>query len=195
MKFSNIFRRPLMPALMAAGVLLAGVGVPAISLAQNNSGFTFTWGEGPKGKEQLRYTLDYGTPGMMGDRYRFRMGVQNLAINRINITYPDYYDGTFDPKAIEIRVGAPQRAGFLNLRREYGRAIPLTQVNYDPKSRVIDLVPAEVIPAGEQVEIVLSNVRNPPVGGMYYFNARVESPGDVPLMRYVGTWIVSIHRP
>jgi hypothetical protein len=195
MNFSNIFRRPLVPVVMAAGVLLAGVGVPAISLAQNNSGFTFTWGEGPRGKEQLRYTLDYGTPGMMGDRYRFRLGVQNLAINRINITYPDYYDGTFDPKAIEVRVGAPTRAGFLSLRREYGRAIPLTQVNYDPKSRVLDLVPAEVIPAGEQVEIVLSNVRNPAVGGMYYFNARVESPGDVPLMRYVGTWIVSIYRP
>jgi hypothetical protein len=52
-----------------------------------------------------------------------------------------------------------------------------------------------VIPAGEQVEIVLSNVRNPPSGGMYYFNARVESPGDVPLMRYIGTWVVGIYRP
>jgi hypothetical protein len=194
MKLSNIFRRPLLPIAMAAGALVV-LGTPVISLAQSNPGFSFTWGEGPKGKEQLRYTLDYGTPGHSADRYRLRLGVQNLAINRINITYPDYYDGKFDPKAIEVRAGSPQRGGgFLSLKREIGRPIALSQVNYDPKSRVIDLVPAEVIPAGEQVEIVLSNVRNPMIGGMYYFNARVESPGDVPLMRYIGTWILSIAR-
>jgi hypothetical protein len=180
---------------MASLLVAGGIVLPAaISQAQSNPGLTFTWGQGPSGKEQLRYVLDYGTPGMSNDRYRLKLGTQNVAISRINITYPEYFDGTFNDKSIEVRVGAPQRGGFMNLRREYGKPVPLAQVVLDPKSRVIDIVPNTAIPAGEQVEIVLSNVRNPPIGGMYYFNARIESPGDVPLMRYVGTWILGIYR-
>ncbi|MFM6244668.1 MAG: DUF2808 domain-containing protein, partial [Dolichospermum sp.] len=41
--------------------------------------------------------------------------------------------------------------------------------------------------------LVLSNVQNPSFGGVYYFNCRVLSPGDVPLLRYIGTWIISIN--
>jgi hypothetical protein len=40
--------------------------------------------------------------------------------------------------------------------------------------------------------LVFSDVKNPPTGGMYYFNCEILSPGDVPLRRYVGTWILNI---
>jgi hypothetical protein len=42
--------------------------------------------------------------------------------------------------------------------------------------------------------VVLSDVQNPRSGGMYYFNAYINSPGDVPLRRYLGTWILSLFR-
>jgi hypothetical protein len=65
-------------------------------------------------------------------------------------------------------------------------------VNWNKENHVIQIELEEPIPAGNSIEIVLSNVKNPPFGGMYYFNAQVLTPGDVPLPRYVGTWILSI---
>lgn len=160
--------------------------------AQANQGFTFTWGEGPSGRQQLQYHLDNGTPGFMGDRYWLRLGQQKVAINRINITYPDYYNGIFDPKGIEVRIGGNSGNSFFQFRRDPGKKVELAEVSLDRDNRVIDIVPAEVIPAGTPVQVILNNVRNPNNGGMYFFNARIGSPGDIPLMRYVGTWILSI---
>ncbi len=188
-------RQRLWSALLLTGCLCA-VGLPVAVRAQTNPGFTFTWGDGPSGKQQLSYVLDYGTPGFNGDRYRLKLGPQKVAISGITISYPDYYDGTFDPKGIEVRVGAEgsKGGGLFNLKRDLGKPITLSEVSLDPDNRIITLTPSEVIPAGTPVQVVLSNVRNPPTGGMYYFNARISSPGDIPLMRYIGTWVVGIYR-
>lgn len=178
---------PFLPALAMMGGLL--VGLPMVSLAQSNSGFTFLWGDGPSRKQQLGYVLEHGTSGFPGDRYRLSVGVQNTAIDRISISYPDYYKGTFDPKAIEVRTGGKGRF-FDGLNR--GKAVPLAAATVDQENKLIDLTPVDPIPAGTRVEVVLSNVRNPDFGGTYFFNLRLGSPGDVPLLRYVGTWIISI---
>ncbi|WP_460193343.1 DUF2808 domain-containing protein [Thermosynechococcus sp. FA-CM-4201] len=180
-----------LPVLVLVGCSL-GLVTPALVRAQANQGFTFTWGEGPSGRQQLQYHLDNGTPGFMGDRYWLRLGQQKVAINRINITYPDYYNGIIDPKGIEVRVGGNSSNSFFQFRRNPGTRIELAEVSLDRDNRVIDIVPAEVIPAGTPVQVILNNVRNPNHGGMYYFNARIGSPGDIPLMRYIGTWILSI---
>jgi Protein of unknown function (DUF2808) len=188
-------QRRLWPALFLTGCLCA-VAAPIAVHAQTNPGFTFNWGSGPSGKQQLSYVLDYGTPGFNGDRYRLKLGPQKVAISSITITYPDYYDGTFDPKAIEVRVGAEgsKGGGFLNFKRDLGKPVTLSEASLDPDNRIITLTPSEVIPAGTPVQIVLSNVRNPATGGMYYFNARINSPGDIPLSRYIGTWVLGIYR-
>ena len=183
----------IVPLALAVGCL-ATVVAPMMVSAQLNSGFTFNWGDGPSGKQQLRYHLEYGTPGFMNDRYWLRLGRQNVAINRINITYPDYYDGFFAENGIQLRTGGTSSNSLFSLRRDPGEVVPVAELTLDRDNRVIDIIPAEPIPAGQEVQIVISNVRNPRFGGMYYFNARIGSPGDIPLMRYVGTWILSIAR-
>ncbi|MFM6139300.1 MAG: DUF2808 domain-containing protein, partial [Sphaerospermopsis kisseleviana] len=35
--------------------------------------------------------------------------------------------------------------------------------------------------------------QNPAFGGMFHFNCQVLSPGDVPMLRYLGTWLISIN--
>jgi hypothetical protein len=182
----------LLSVLAVSGCLLAGL--PAITTAQTNPGFTFNWGgEGPGRKQQLKYVLDYGTPNAY-DRYRLKLGRQDRAISRIAISYPDYYTGKFDPKAIEVRAGGESRGGFLGFGGNRGKKIDLAETTWDRESGEIEIKPAETIPAGTPVEIVLSNVRNPSSGGMYYFNAQIESPGDLPMMRYVGTWVIGIFK-
>ncbi|ABW28436.1 DUF2808 domain-containing protein [Acaryochloris marina] len=173
---------------LCAGSL--AVGVPLISEAQTNPGFSFVWGDGPSQKQQLGYVLSYGTPRHLSDRWRLKIKRQSVAIDRINITYPDYFDGKFKAKKIELRHAPKSR--LFNLKK--GKNIPVDSVTIDPDGGVIEIIPTEVIPADTPIEVVASNVRNPKSGGTYFFNCRISSPGDVGLMRYVGAWIVSIYR-
>lgn len=161
-----------------------------VTMAQSNPGFSFVWGDGPSQKQQLGYVLSYGTPKHLSDRWRLKIKRQSVAVDRINITYPDYFDGKFKEGKIELRKAPKSR--IFNLKK--GESIPTESVTVDADNRVIEVVPSEVIPADTAIEVVASNVKNPSSGGMYYFNCRISSPGDVGLMRYVGTWIVSIFR-
>jgi hypothetical protein len=177
-------------SLFVASLLLTGV--PMVTLAQSNPGFTFNWGgDGPSSKQQLGYVLDYGTPGHMSDRYRLKIKAQKVAIDGITITYPEYYDGEFNEKRITLQEASKSK--FLGFGKTI--KIPTSSVKLDKDNRFIEIVPENPIPAGKAFEVVLSDVRNPQSGGMYYFNASISSPGDtVPLRRYLGTWILSLFR-
>jgi hypothetical protein len=189
MSFQKSSIRRLSSSLCVAGLLLTGI--PIFTSAQTNPGLTFTWGgNGPSGKQQLGYVLEYGTPGHPQDRYRLKMGRQKLAVDAITIAYPAYFDGDFKEKSVTLQESPKNK--FIG----FGRVpkIAVSSVKVDKDNRFIEIVPEAPIPAGKSFEIVLSNVQNPRSGGMYYFNASITSPGDLPLKRYIGTWIISISR-
>ncbi|GAB4374420.1 MAG: DUF2808 domain-containing protein [Elainellaceae cyanobacterium] len=135
---------------------------------------------GVERENQLSYSLDYfGRPGAR-DRYRLRIprDKMEVAVSEFFVNYPDTYRGEFDPDAVRLEAN--------------GDVVALDDVIWDEENRVIQIYPSEPVPANTRVEIVMSNVRNPNRVGTHYFNALVLSPGDVPLRRYVGTWILSI---
>jgi Protein of unknown function (DUF2808) len=173
-KKSSMLR--LLSILTISGCLMTGLA--AVTQAQGTSGLTIF--SGISSDNQLNYKLDYdGKPGST-DRYHLRIPARKLefAISRLVINYPETYQGTFDTDAVRVEVA--------------GDRIDLDDVTWDQENRVIEIYPKEPIPADKRVEIVLSNVRNPTRVGTHYFNASIQSPGDVPLTRYVGTWILSI---
>jgi hypothetical protein len=170
--------RRLLSAFAATGFLVTGFS--AASLAQGLPGLTIF--SGVDREYQLGYRLDYdGIPNRF-DRYRLRVPADKmeLAVAQFAVSYPNTYRGTFDPDRIEIRID--------------GESIPLSEVTWDRENRLIEIYPEEPVPARTRVEIVFSNVRNPNFSGTHYFNCLVRSPGDLPLLRYVGTWILSIGR-
>jgi hypothetical protein len=165
----------LLSALAISGCLVA---VAPRSSAQGLPGLTIF--SGVNRPDQLNWRMDFdGNPGVQ-DRYRLRIPAKKMqfAVEQFSITYPNSYRGEFDPKAVEIKVN--------------GKNVPVNEANWDSESRVIQIYPQEPVPAGTNVELVLSNVQNPRTVGTHYFNAMVRSPGDLPLMRYVGTWILTI---
>lgn len=170
--------RRLLSVFAAAGCLVTGFS--AVGLAQGTPGLTIF--SGVDRQYQLGYRLDYDGEPNRFDRYRFRVPADKmeLAVAQFAITYPDTYRGTFDPDEIEIRID--------------GDSIPLSEVSWDEENRLIEIYPEEPVPARTRVELVFSNVRNPNFSGTHYFNCLVRSPGDLPLLRYVGTWIVTIGR-
>lgn len=166
-------------AIAAASCLVAAV--PTLVAAQALPGFTLWGGPGPE--RALDFALDYGSSRVPYDRYRLRIPRQNLAIQQIVVDYDVRFDGRFDPDAIQVRY-----------RKSQDR-IPLKAVNWDPDSYVVEIFPEEPIPAGEELEIVMSSVR-PPGVGMYSFNCKIFSPGDQGdqgILRYLGTWLLSIN--
>ncbi|PSB08267.1 hypothetical protein C7B76_26750 [filamentous cyanobacterium CCP2] len=129
---------------------------------------------------ELGYSMDFlGRPGAR-DRYRLSIprDKMQVAASELFISYPETYRGRFDADSIRLEVN--------------GDVVELEDVVWDRDNRVISIFPAEPVPANTRVQIVMSNVRNPNRVGTHYFNASVISPGDIPLRRYVGTWIVSI---
>jgi hypothetical protein len=169
-----------MPRILAsaaiAGCLLTGL--PIATFAQGLPGLTLFGGV--KGDDNLNYRLDFGGRAGSFDRYRLRIPNKKmkLAVAQFNISYPDYYKGVFDPKDVEVVVK--------------GKSVPLQEVKWNKENNYIEIYPRDPIPSGSAVEIQLSNVKNPAFGGMFYFNCQVLSPGDVPLLRYLGTWVISI---
>jgi hypothetical protein len=168
--------RRLVSTLAISGLLLTSL--PATTLAQGLPGLTLF--SGVKRENQLPFRLDFGGNRYSTDRYRLRIPAKkmNLAVAQFAVTYPNYYKGSFDTNSIEVRVK--------------GKSLPLSEVKWNQEAGLIEIFPKEPVPAGNTVELVLSNVENPPFAGMFNFNCQVLSPGDVPLLRYLGTWLISI---
>jgi len=168
--------RRLLSTLAVTSCLLTGF--QAITWAQSLPGLTLF--SGVKSENQLPFRLDFGGQPNSTDRYILRIPAQKmkLAVAQFAITYPDYYKGSFDTKDVEVKVK--------------DKKVALSEVKWNKESRVIEIYPQEPVPAGGRVELILSNVQNPAFGGVYYFNCQILSPGDVPLLRYLGTWILSI---
>ena len=164
----------LLSATLVAGSLITG-GLTAF--AQNTPGFTIFGGV--QGENELRYFLDFGGRPFQYERYRLRIPSSKMetGVSEFIVAYPDSFDGIIDPGSIELSVR--------------GRTVPVDAV-LDQEARRIQIVPREVVVSGSPVEIVLSNVKNPQYGGTYYFEAFANSPGDIPLSRYLGTWIIPI---
>lgn len=168
--------RRLLSTLAVSGCLLTGF--PEANWAQPLPGFTLF--SGVKSENQLPYRLDYGGLSNGWDRYRLRIPSKKmkLAVSEFAILYPNYYKGDFDTKRIDVRVD--------------GKKQPLQGVKWDKENHIVEITLQQPVPAGKGVELVFSNVKNPAYGGTFYFNCEILSPGDVPLRRRLGTWILSI---
>lgn len=163
--------------LLALAGCLATVLPPRIALADSLPGLTIFGGLDRK--YRLPYRLDFGGRPDGWDRYRLKIPKDKLkiAVAQIVVAYPADFDGKFDLKDIEVRVK--------------GQKITVDEVIWDKENHALQIYPQESIAAGNDIEVILSNVKNPRFG-IYYFTASILSPGEVPLPRYIGTWDLTI---
>jgi Protein of unknown function (DUF2808) len=151
---------------------------PIAVRSQGLPGFTIFSGVEPS--NQLSYRLDLGTRNTV-DRYRLKIPgskINRLGAAQIQITYPNYYKGKFDDKAIEVFVG--------------DKSIPVESVAWNREAQTLQIDLAQRIKTKGDIEVVLSNVQNPDGAGMFYFTCQVKSSTDFPIARYIGTWILNI---
>jgi Protein of unknown function (DUF2808) len=149
-----------------------------LPVAPSKAEFTLFSGVDPK--DQLSYSLDFGNRSTT-DRYRLRVSGSKfpLGATQIDIVYPEYYQGRFDTKAVEVNVN--------------GKSIPVVKTNWDKEKRALQVTLNQRLQTKQEIEIVLNNVQNPDNGGIYYFDCQFKSSAEFPLARYAGTWILSIN--
>lgn len=151
---------------------LGVTSVAAASIAQTGAGIILF---GNVRDSALSYYLDGGRSKQL-DRYYLEIPAQKTQISQVIVTYKDNYDGEFDPNSMELRFN--------------DRSLPLQSTSWDKENRRIEVVTKEPIPAGRSLKLVLSNVRNPFYSGLYQFDARVLGPAELPLLRYIGSWVI-----
>jgi Protein of unknown function (DUF2808) len=169
----------LVSSLALSGCLLTIL--PTIVRADGNPGLVIFSGVDER-KNILDYHLDFGGEPGGWDRYRLYIPGKKLSegATKFYVTYPDYYQGTFNPDSIEVRID--------------DEPLPLHAVNWDKESRIIEIELENALTATRDVEIVMSNVKNPTFGGTFYFTCQAMAAGSVPVRLYLGTWILTIDR-
>lgn len=182
----RLFKSVLSVAAIAAGV----VAISPLAQAQSLPGITFRWNN-RDGFNELQHAIELSNSANNWGRYRLKIGARDmkLAASQFVINYPTYFDGKFNADAVEIRV-CSSTGSFLS--RAKCSTVALDEVDIDTENKRIALYPLEPVPAGSNLELVFSDVKNPRNRGMYQFNAMIESPGDVPLLRPLGSWILTI---
>jgi Protein of unknown function (DUF2808) len=169
--------RQLLPCLVLSSCLVAVV--PISVKADSLPGFVLF--SGVDRSDQLSYRLESGDRNAT-DRYYLRIPgskIDNrLGAGSIQITYPEYYKGKFDDKNVEVLVG--------------DKAVAVKSVKWDRQKYSLQIDLAENVKTDGEIQVVLNNVKNPDLSGMFYFNCQVKSSAEFPVARYVGTWILSI---
>ena len=62
----------------------------------------------------------------------------------------------------------------------------------DSKQTSIDVFPDRPIPTDDSSFAVVMKIFNPDKRGMYQFNALGQSPGELPISGYIGSWNIDI---
>ncbi len=178
-KLSRSTRRYIAQTAVVTACLAIGVsGIQAPhALAQNG----LTIFSGVERNQELSYSTDFGANAGQTDRYYLKLNKTKMkqAVAKFILVFPDNFDGKIDPKKVEITIS--------------GKKVEVSEVNWDKDNGRLEIYPKEAVPAKKDVKLVLSNVTNPS-GGMYYVNCLIQVPGDVPIYRELGTWIMSFDR-
>ncbi|MGY6530760.1 MAG: DUF2808 domain-containing protein [Cyanobacterium sp.] len=176
MKPFKLITKRLMTTLAISSTLL--LGIPYMVMAQGQGLVLFS---GVERENLLRRNFDFGNRAGNWERYRLTVPGNRISdgVSSLYVTYPDSFTGTFDTNSIEVRLN--------------NRALPLQEVIWDQESNFIEIVLEEPFMETRDLEIVMSNVRNPRFGGTFYFHGQTMSAGQVPIRLYVGTWIVTVN--
>ena len=81
--------------------------------------------------------------------------------------------------------------GMLEKTRCIEKIPAVFEVNKDEKTS-ISVFPNQPIPADKEGYAVVMKIFNPSKAGMFQVNALSQSPGDMPISRYIGSWNLDI---
>ena len=110
------------------------------------------------------------------------------AILKLKITIPEYFDANISSK--KLRLCRVSLGGMLSRTKCIEKIPAIFEVAKDQS--FIEVFPNKPIPSNEDAYAVVMKIFNPDQAGMFQLNALAQSPGDVPISIYLGSWNLDI---
>jgi hypothetical protein len=115
---------------------------------------------------------------------------RNTAILKLSVGIPKSFDVDIDPKNVQL---CYMKEGGMLARTRCEKVIPAV-VEVSKDSTAVEIFPETPVPVGKTIGVYM-NLFNPFNVGMYQFNALAQAPGDVPILGYLGSWLIQIDPP
>ncbi len=113
---------------------------------------------------------------------------RKTAILKLKITLPKYFDAKITPKKLSL---CRASLGGMLSRTKCEERIPANfEISKDNKA--IEVFPEQPIPVGSTYAVVMK-IFNPNQTGMFQLNAMAQSPGEIPISGYLGSWSIDIN--
>ncbi len=167
---------------------LTGIGIFENKSYLANTGVDFIW-DSSTNFNKLRYLQSSNETNERATYYFFlRSRDRKKDMLKISIKVPEYFDADIKPKKLTF---CKVKIGGYTSRTKCIKDIPaLIEVNNNQTS--IDIYPESIIPADRNTYALKMKIINPRKSGMFQFHAYAQSPGDVPISDYVGSWNMDV---
>ena len=114
---------------------------------------------------------------------------RKTGILKLTIDLPEHFDSTITPKKLKLcRI---QIGGMLERTKCTETSPAVFEVSKDKKTK-IEVFPNQPIPVDKNGYAVVMKIFNPSKAGMFQIDSVSQSPGDMPISKYIGSWNVDI---
>ena len=173
-------------------VLLSTYFVSELSSSNNAlsspSFFEYRW-DGPRNYRKLYYTQSSKDKRDRATYYLvMKAKDRRTGILKLSISIPDYFNTYITPRKLKL---CKVSVGGMLERTRCVEDIPAI-FEVSKKQTKIEVFPDQPIPASKDSYAVVMKIFNPDQPGMFQLNATGQSPGDMPISSYIGSWSIDI---
>ena len=177
---------------LSAGITSTFLSLEALKTSQYSfasPGFLeFQWDPEP-GHRKLRYFQSSNERMDRATYYFFlRPKERRTGILKLTLQIPDYFKAKLTTKKFSL---CKVKVGGVSGRTKCLKDIPAVfELNQDQTR--LDIFPDAALPLNKDSYAIKMKIFNPRERGMFQFHAFSQSPGDLPISSYLGTWNLTI---
>ena len=181
----NILKIGIAASLIGSCFCLEAINTEQKAMA---SGLQFRWDQDSSYKK-LHY-LQTSKSRLDRSTYYFllRKNQRESAILKLSLKFPSYFKATLKNKNITL---CRAKIGGFKGRTKCLQKLPAA-IEIDKSMKTIDIYPSDPIPADKSAYAVVLKIFNPRKAGMYQINTYSQSPGELPISQYLGSYLIEI---
>tara|TARA_Y100001968_G_scaffold322240_1_gene357962 strand:+ start:326 stop:916 length:591 start_codon:yes stop_codon:yes gene_type:complete len=185
-------KRGILHLLLGLGVLAGCIfneTSPQNEVISAPASLEFRWDQDNGPYKKLYYTQ---SSSEKRDRSTYYLVMKSrhrkTGILKLSITFPDHFDSVLTEK--KFKLCKIQIGGMLEKTKckEY---IP-ADFEVNENQTAVEVFPDEPIPVSKDSYAIVMKIFNPTRSGMFQINATSQSPGDLPISLYLGSWNIDI---
>ena len=173
--------------ILGSSLALGAINFPKKALA-NTSIMEFRWDQSRQYKKLYYWQSSKNRRDRATYYFVMRPKDRKTAILKLKLSFPKYFDAPL--KAKKFTLCRVELGGMLSKTRCKEEIPTIFEVAKDQS--YVEAFPKQIIPADENSYAVVMKIFNPEQAGMFQINGIAQTPGDVPISTYIGSWTVDI---